>query len=207
MSLDRELIVRTALALLDEVGLEKLSLRRLAKDLGAHPTALYWHFANKQELLDAMSRQIVDSELEEYPDDTWQDWLAHLARTQWRAIRAHRDGALLMLAARPTADYQIDYLDALIGRLTAAGLTNTDAARAFIAVSNYAVGAALSEQQGHELGDEALDQLILQGGDHPGVTGIVAAAQDPQATFERGLSWLIAGISAPTPAPGQDRAG
>ncbi|NUR85911.1 MAG: helix-turn-helix transcriptional regulator, partial [Nonomuraea sp.] len=54
MSLDRELIVRTALRLLDEVGLEKLSLRRLAKELGAHPTALYWHFSGKQELLDAM---------------------------------------------------------------------------------------------------------------------------------------------------------
>ena len=49
MALDRDLIVRTALRLLDDVGLEKLSLRRLAKELDAHPTALYWHFANKQE--------------------------------------------------------------------------------------------------------------------------------------------------------------
>ncbi|WP_214325268.1 TetR/AcrR family transcriptional regulator C-terminal domain-containing protein [Nonomuraea sediminis] len=197
MALDRDLIVRTALRLLDDVGLEKLSLRRLAKELDAHATALYWHFASKQELLDAMGRAMVQEAVARGPlPETWQDWLAELARAQRKAVRSHRDGALLLLTARPTADYQVDYLDELVGRLMEAGFTAESAAAAFVTVSNYAVGAAFAEQQGGELGEEALDDLILRSGERPGVAGIVAAAQDLDAVFERGLAWLLAGMRA-----------
>lgn len=197
MALDRDLIVRTALRLLDDVGLEKLSLRRLAKELDVHATALYWHFASKQELLDAMGRAMVQEAVAEGPlPATWQEWLAELARAQRKAVRSHRDGALLLLTARPTADHQVDYLDHLVGRLMEAGFTAESAAAAFVVVSNYAVGAAFAEQQGGELGEEALDDLILRSGERPGVAGIVAAAQDLDAVFERGLAWLLAGMRA-----------
>ncbi|MFI6604015.1 TetR/AcrR family transcriptional regulator C-terminal domain-containing protein [Nonomuraea sp. NPDC050536] len=197
MTLDRDLIVRTALRLLDDVGLEKLSLRRLAKELDVHATALYWHFASKQELLDAMGRAMVQQVVAEGPlPRTWQEWLAHLARAQRQAVRSHRDGALLMMTARPTAEHQVEYLDQLVGRLLEAGFTAESAAAAFIAVSNFAIGAAFAEQQGRDLGEEALDDLILRSGEHPGVSGIVAAAQDLDATFERGLAWLLAGMRA-----------
>ena len=53
--LDREHVVRVALRLLDEAGLDGLTLRRLAAELDVKAPALYWHFANKQDLLDHMA--------------------------------------------------------------------------------------------------------------------------------------------------------
>ena len=53
--LDRERVVRAALALLDEVGLDGLTLRRLAQDLGVKAPALYWHVASKADLLHEMA--------------------------------------------------------------------------------------------------------------------------------------------------------
>jgi AcrR family transcriptional regulator len=55
MALDRATVVRAALRLLDEVGLHGLSLRKVASELGVQAPALYWHFKNKQELLDEMA--------------------------------------------------------------------------------------------------------------------------------------------------------
>jgi TetR/AcrR family tetracycline transcriptional repressor len=59
MKLDSETILEAALALLDEVGMDKLSTRLLAERLGVQQPALYWHFKNKRALLDAMSGQIL----------------------------------------------------------------------------------------------------------------------------------------------------
>ncbi|WP_225731498.1 MULTISPECIES: TetR/AcrR family transcriptional regulator C-terminal domain-containing protein [unclassified Nocardia] len=190
MALDRELIVRTALAQLDEVGLAALSLRRLAKDLEVHPSALYHHFQNKQDLLNEMARELVLSVVGEvgYPGATWDTWLTHLARTQRRAIRSRRDGALLMIRARPDAEYQLDYLDQLFELLAAAGFSREQAGAAFIAVSNYTIGMTLPEQQREALTGAARHL------DRPGVQSIVAASADADATFETGLRWLIDGM-------------
>ncbi len=54
----QELIVRAALTLLDEVGLEGLTMRRLATALKIQAPSLYWHFPNKQALLDGMADAI-----------------------------------------------------------------------------------------------------------------------------------------------------
>jgi len=59
--MDRETIVAAALALLDEVGLDGLTTRRLAAELDVKSPALYWHFRNKQELVDEMARAIQTS--------------------------------------------------------------------------------------------------------------------------------------------------
>ena len=53
--LSRETVIRAALDLLNEVGVDGLSTRRLAERLGVQQPALYWHFKNKRELLDALS--------------------------------------------------------------------------------------------------------------------------------------------------------
>jgi TetR/AcrR family tetracycline transcriptional repressor len=203
MALDRDLIVRTALRLLDDVGLETLSLRRLAKELDVHASALYWHFTNKQELLDEMARAIVmkaaTEEVDPPADDTWQAWLAHLARAQRRAVRSHRDGVLLLIGGRPTADYQLAYLAELMDRLVRAGFSAAEAGEAFLAVSNYALGTVIAEQQRAARAATA-DDVRRQIQSHPGLATITRATEDADATFERGLQWLLAGMRESSPA-------
>ena len=59
MPLNRDRVLAAAVELADEVGIEALSMRRLAQELGVVPMALYKHVANKEELLDGMVDAIV----------------------------------------------------------------------------------------------------------------------------------------------------
>ncbi len=101
--LDRAAIVTAALKLLDEVGLDQLSTRRLAAELGVKGPSLYWHFRNMAELRDLMADQLLTDVLPA-PDafDNWKAWIAEGARAFRRAALSHRDGARVLAGARPT---------------------------------------------------------------------------------------------------------
>lgn len=97
--LDRETIVETALRLLNEEGLEGLTLRRLAKGLDVQAPALYWHFGNKQALLDEMATRMLRDMLlpmagqAEAGGTAWQDWITDACRRARRTLLGYRDGA------------------------------------------------------------------------------------------------------------------
>ena len=82
MPLQRETVVRAALHLLDEVGLDGLTVRRLATYLDIQNPTLYWHFTNKQELLNCMAELMISDAFAELqplgPDQDWADWLDNL---------------------------------------------------------------------------------------------------------------------------------
>ncbi|MGJ0388422.1 TetR family transcriptional regulator [Microbacterium sp. CGR1] len=89
---DRDGVARAALALLDEVGLADLSMRRIASRLDVQPSALYWHFTSKQELLAELADRITSA----IPRDD-ADVLT-TARSIRDALFAYRDGAELVLS-------------------------------------------------------------------------------------------------------------
>lgn len=89
---DRESVARTALSLLDEVGLADLSMRRIAGRLDVQPSALYWHFASKQELLADLADRITAAVPASSPS------VLGTARSIRDALFAHRDGAELVLS-------------------------------------------------------------------------------------------------------------
>src|SRR5271166_1411353 len=97
MNLDRKTVARAALHLLDEVGLDGLTVRRLARDLGVQAPALYWHFKNKQELFDEMATLVFVDAIGEIglpsKDGTWQGWAAEFGKWLRRILLRHRDGA------------------------------------------------------------------------------------------------------------------
>src|SRR5215472_17410485 len=101
-ALDRERVVRVALALLDEVGLRDLNMRRLAERLGVMAPALYWYVRNKDELLgllaDAISAEMPLAD----PNRPWRTEIEALARGARRVAHAHRDAARILVATLPT---------------------------------------------------------------------------------------------------------
>ena len=134
VALDRAQVVRAAIALLDEVGLEGLSLRRLAQRLGVQAPALYWHFKNKQELLDRMAAQIAFEEaplLPPTPRVPWDQWLAAYAQSLRAAYTRHRDGALLAASTQPPPDQWSD-IELRLRVLGNAGLSPADGMRALV---------------------------------------------------------------------------
>jgi TetR/AcrR family tetracycline transcriptional repressor len=100
--LSRETVVDGALALTDAEGRDGLTIRRLAQHLGVTPMALYWHFKNKDELLDGVADRLwslVDTEI----DDTrpWAGRLRALMESIVDVLRAHPSVASLMVTTQP----------------------------------------------------------------------------------------------------------
>jgi TetR/AcrR family tetracycline transcriptional repressor len=194
--LDRERVVKAALALLDEVGLDGLTLRRLATELGVQAPALYWHFKNKQELLDQMADAIIPPAEPPAPGEGWDSWLAGRARAGREALNRHRDGARLAASTRPEPS-QWQNIEMQIGVLVDAGLTAAQALSALMAIGNYIAGFTLEEQADRMRGQEPDPQHWAQAlADYPLILEAVRTVGDPQgdASFEAGLGFIIDGI-------------
>jgi TetR/AcrR family tetracycline transcriptional repressor len=170
--LDRAAIVAAALKLLDEVGLDQLSTRRLAAELGVKGPSLYWHFKNMAELRDLMADKLLTDALPA-PEafDDWKAWLAEGARGYRRAALSCRDGARILASARPTDARRNVRFKANITRLQQEGFLERDAFGSFMVLARYAMGYALAEQAGR------------------------GANETSEATFEMGLKAMIDGLA------------
>ena len=202
--LDRDRVVKAAIDLLDDVGLDGLSLRRLAKELGVQAPALYWHFTNKQALLDQMVETISGAEPPVPPSEgqTWDSWLTGRARTMRRTLNRHRDGAMLAASTHPMPGRWQD-MEMQLGVLVDAGMTPADALHAFIAVGNYVSGFTLEEQadrmRGEPHGPPDPDQwasAMAELSVYPRLHEALRSVGDPQSdeAFEAGLGFIIDGI-------------
>src|SRR5271167_3727180 len=88
--ISRRRVLETALAIIDEDGLEGLSIRRLAENLGVNGASLYHHFANKDEILvGAAELALADVRTPEESDQDWRVWLPQNARNLRAALLQH----------------------------------------------------------------------------------------------------------------------
>jgi AcrR family transcriptional regulator len=208
--------VRTALVLLDEVGLDGLTVRRLADALGVQNPALYWHFKNKQELLDRMAATMLHDAfgaLEEPVDLPWPEWLMALARAFRQAMLSHRDGARVLASADLVKADLLPGLDRSLRVLLDAGFTAGDALFGILAVFDYTMGATF-EQQSDPVYGIAPPELAAQ---RPPIRERVAALSLPTLaavleelypggrepvfteSFERGLALILDGLRSRLP--------
>ena len=95
--LTKAVIVQAALDLLDDAGMDGLTVRALASRLGVQAPALYWHVRSKQALLDEMATQIwrqIGEVMAGLPDSLpWREVMRTYAATVRQALLGHRDGA------------------------------------------------------------------------------------------------------------------
>lgn len=208
MALDRDLVVSTALELLNEVGLDRLTTRRLAERLGVKQPALYWHFKNKRELLDEMAAQMLAWEPAPMTSATWVKAFKEDARAFRQTLLRYRDGARVHAGSRPDAA-TFPSLDRRVQVMCEAGFSAADAIRAFIVMSHYVVGAVLEEQTYAEATSAAGEKALSPDPDaYPNLArGVSAAESDgPARLFEFGLDALVAGIAAKIEQNGFPRA-
>jgi AcrR family transcriptional regulator len=99
MSHHRSDVVEHALEVLDRHGLADLSMRRLAADLGVQPSALYWHFENKQALLAAVADEVLRRGERSVAPGAWPEQVTAYAHQLRDAMLAYRDGADLVATA------------------------------------------------------------------------------------------------------------
>src|SRR5215470_14881812 len=97
--LSRATVVERGLAIGDEDGLEAVTIRRLAAELGVTPMALYWHFRTKDELLAALAdRMWAEIDIQVDPDAPWFAQLRGLLESLVQVLRLHPSASTLLLA-------------------------------------------------------------------------------------------------------------
>ncbi|WP_175923066.1 tetracycline resistance transcriptional repressor TetR [Burkholderia latens] len=195
--LTRDTVMRAALELLNEAGIDGLSTRRLAERLGVQSPTLYWHFRNKAELLDAMAEAIMlerhDASLPR-PGDVWDTWLMENARSFRRALLAYRDGALLHAGTRPRS-LHFSSIERKVALLCDAGLAPDEAVDVMYAIGRFVVGWVLEEQA--DAAREA-DTTLPDAAEYPLLAQGWAALRDRggDEAFERGVALIVDGARA-----------
>lgn len=171
-NLEPEKVLRAALGLLEEVGFKGLTLRRLAAKLDVKAAALYWHFKNKQDLIDQLAAKIILDEFAKVrprmETDSWREILVILAYSYYDVLHRYRDGALTIASADVGRTKANDSYLFIIHRLQATGMSQTLAAVSIFAVTRYTSGCVFDEQHEprhpeHPLGFESGLEVILDG--------------------------------------------
>ena len=204
MALTREQVVDAGIRLLDAEGLDALTLRRLATELGVSAPTLYWHVRDKRELLDLMTEEMANRHrVREGPPPVnldFADGVAEAFRRQYRAIVAYRDGARVFAGNRPT-DSSMPYIEQYLSRWVEIGFPPDEALRTILALGDFVIGAALEHQseverrreQPPERLKEIREKMKAYPNLHAAATSGATRGQS-DAGFEHGLSLFIAGL-------------
>ncbi|WP_405431637.1 TetR/AcrR family transcriptional regulator [Micromonospora sp. NBC_00617] len=121
--LSRDRVLRAAVALADEAGIESLSMRNLAQDLGVVPMALYKHVANKDELLDGMIDVIVGQIDPPASDTNWKDAIRRRILSAREVLRRHPWAALAIESRNMATPAILAYLDSVVATFKAGGFS------------------------------------------------------------------------------------
>ncbi|GAA3141838.1 TetR/AcrR family transcriptional regulator C-terminal domain-containing protein [Nonomuraea roseoviolacea] len=204
MPIDKEVAARTALRLLEEDGLDKLTVRRVASALDVRAPALYWHFADKRALLD----QIVDVMLTPAAGELsrpaggepWWEWLERSLGALRRALLAHRDGARVAAGADLTRAVALGtFAERITEVLHGAGFGLADASRAAGALVHFVVGRAL-EEQSRPAPEEEARAVARDGFPFPVLAAALRERHEagitPEEDFGYSLTIMLTGLRA-----------
>ena len=143
--LTRDRVLRAAMALADEGGLETLTMRKLGDELGVGPMALYRHVANKDDMVDGIV-DLVFGEIDLPPIGAdWKVTMRDRAISVREALSRHRWAVTLMESRANPGPANLRHHDAVIGSLRAAGFDMAMAAHAYSLLDSYIYGFAQTQ--------------------------------------------------------------
>jgi AcrR family transcriptional regulator len=194
--LTRELVLQTALRLADQGGLESLSMRKLGQELGVEAMAVYYHFANKDEVLDGIV-DLVWTEIDlPVASEDWRIAMRRRAISVHDVLARHRWAIGLMESRLNPGPANLGHHDAVIGNLRAAGLDMAMVAHAYSLLDGYIYGFALTKMN---LPFDALDdisemaQTMLEpfpDGQYPNLVAFITEhAMQPGYDFANEFGW------------------
>ncbi|MDK0521686.1 TetR/AcrR family transcriptional regulator C-terminal domain-containing protein [Streptomyces sp. ML-6] len=204
--IDRARVADTGLRLLNEVGLDGLTLRAIARELDVKAPALYWHFKDKQALLDEMAtvmyRRMLAEGLPGPAPARWQDQLVAYNSALRAALLRYRDGAKVYSGAKFTGTDHAEGLETHLRTMVDAGFELWQAVRAGTTAYSYTMGFVTEEQGVLPMPDERRDGFdIDERADRMAAYPLAAAAgaeifANYDERFEDGLRLIVAGIEA-----------
>lgn len=206
--LDRARVVRAALELLEEEGLDGISMRAVAARLGVKAASLYRHVRDKEELLTLMSDELAAEIPYQLQSTDWRAAMKELAHRYRRALLQHRDAARLMAATPPSGPRRLKHVEVVLQVLLSAGLGEADAARAAYHANNLVTEFVSDEARmaatARAMGTTrkklmAMGQKMFRSlppSEFPALTRLAGhlMEDDPEALFDYGLELLLDGL-------------
>ena len=144
--LSRDKVVHTALAIIDDAGLEGLTVSRLASRIGVHHASLYHHYTGKDAILDDVIRFILPDVVEPAADDDLLEWMVRNALTYRRMLQQHPN-MLPLMARRPHRSTMLVYQQ-VVTRLMGLGMTKASAEAILEAYEALILGYSFMETGG-----------------------------------------------------------
>lgn len=189
--LSHDRIVAAALALVDAEGMEALSTRRLAAELGVSGPSLYNHFATKDELIDAVVDAVLgEVDISMFPDPDWRSALERWARSYRAVLAAHPHIVPALAYGRPNYSR---LTDAAFRGLVAAGWPRAEAASVGALIRHFIIGSALACFAGGFPADAA----VYEGNPNLGQADLLSRQRRiDEFAFDCGLHALLHGLTA-----------
>lgn len=201
-SLTRETIVTAALAVLDLEGLDGLTMRRVAQELGTGAASLYWHVAGKEQLIHLVLDRIIGEVKIPEPDPSrWQEQIREFAHDSRIVIRSHRDAALASLGRVPMGPNLIQVLEWFLTVLRGAGIPDRPASWFPDLFALFGAAQSVEDQMPNEQGSAptAMGGYLasLPADRFPNLQAVLPEliGGDADARFEFGLELLLRGLA------------
>jgi AcrR family transcriptional regulator len=203
--LSRERVLNTALKLADQGGLELLSMRKLGQELGVEAMAVYYHVANKDEVLDGIV-DLVFGEIDlPVAGADWKTAMRQRAISLRDVLARHRWAIGMMESRRNPGPANLRHHDAVIGNLRAAGFDMEMVAHAYSLLDGYIYGFALTKMNlpfdsGDDVAELAQDMLEpFPAGEYPNLADFITEhamkpGYDFGHEFEYGLDVILDGV-------------
>jgi TetR/AcrR family transcriptional regulator, tetracycline repressor protein len=150
MKVNRDMVTRAGLKLLNEVGLEQLTLRLLGRELNIQAATVYWHFKSKEALIDEMATIVLAEGARHLvpvkePED-WRVWAASFGTGLRETLLAYRDGARMVAGTRLTNTEYMKTAERIAARLVESGFKVRQVVVLLSTIYNYTLSFVMEEQ-------------------------------------------------------------
>jgi AcrR family transcriptional regulator len=207
MALSRDRVLRAAVAIADDAGIESLSMRKLAEDLGVVPMALYKHVASKEELLDGMIDVVVGEIDPPVLGTGWKSAVRQRILSARQSLLRHPWASRVMESKKNPTPVVLQYMDSMIGIFRAGGFSVSLTHHVMHVTGSRILGFTQELFNDSRTVDPEVQAVMLRelGGKYPNVVAIATAAShegesvvgqgcDDQFEFEFALDLLLDGF-------------
>jgi AcrR family transcriptional regulator len=201
--LSRDRVLRAAIRLADEGGLDSVSMRKLGQVLRVEAMSLYRHVANKDDILDGIADLVTDEFEVPSADVYWKTAIRSSVISAHQVLLDHPWAGSLIESRSSSGPARLRYLDAMIGVLAAAGFPMPIVIRAIMALDSHTYGFVLQEMAWPFDADGAAEAAAtfasgLPANEHPNVRAmaemVATAPRGVPVDFEFGLDLILDGL-------------